>query len=217
MGDGNALEATDQGNVSLEMRLFAGKTKRCVLRNVLHVPKLAYNLLSVTKASEAGKVVKFDNAGCQIVNKSNKTIAVATKMGSLYYLEYNELKKNQQLTVIEKESKESKERLWHHCYGYLGEQNLKKVTGKRLVHSYNYDVSTEISFCEACIGGKHHRSKFQSTGDTCSKEPLELVHSNVCEKMNVKSLGGAEYFLTFIDDKTRYVWVYPKVRFWIIF
>ena len=26
--------------------------------------------------------------------------------------------------------------------------------------------------------------------------------------MNEKSLGGAEYFLTFIDDKTRYVWVY---------
>ncbi len=23
------------------------------------------------------------------------------------------------------------------------------------------------------------------------------------------SIGGAEYFLTFIDDYTRYVWVYP--------
>ena len=27
--------------------------------------------------------------------------------------------------------------------------------------------------------------------------------------MNAKSIGGAEHFLTFIDDKTRYVWVYP--------
>ena len=26
--------------------------------------------------------------------------------------------------------------------------------------------------------------------------------------MNTKSLSGAEYFLTFIDDKTRHVWVY---------
>ena len=24
-----------------------------------------------------------------------------------------------------------------------------------------------------------------------------------------KSCGGAEYFLTFTEDKTRYVWVYP--------
>ena len=33
------------------------------------------------------------------------------------------------------------------------------------------------------------------------------LHSDVCRKMNAPSLGGVEYFLTFIDDKTRYVWV----------
>lgn len=27
--------------------------------------------------------------------------------------------------------------------------------------------------------------------------------------MREKSIGGAEYFLTFIDDKTHYTWVYP--------
>ena len=82
-------------------------------------------------------------------------------MGILYYLEYSKLKKNQQLNVIEKGSKE---RLWHHCYGYLGEQSLKKLTGKRLVHSFDYDVSKEIGFCETCIGRNHHRSKVQSIG-----------------------------------------------------
>ena len=34
------------------------------------------------------------------------------------------------------------------------------------------------------------------------------MHSDLCGKMNEKSLSGAEYFLSFIDDKTRYVWVY---------
>ena len=34
------------------------------------------------------------------------------------------------------------------------------------------------------------------------------MHSDVCGKINTKSCGGAEYFLTFTDDKTRYVWVY---------
>ena len=60
--------------------------------------------------------------------------------------------------------KGSKERFWHHCYGYLGEQSLKKLTGKRLVHSFHYDVSKEIGFCETCIGGNHHRSKVHSIG-----------------------------------------------------
>ena len=39
--------------------------------------------------------------------------------------------------------------------------------------------------------------------------PLELVHSDMCGKMGQKSLGGAEYFLTLLDDKTHYTWVYP--------
>ena len=30
----------------------------------------------------------------------------------------------------------------------------------------------------------------------------------MCGKIGTKSLGGANYFLTFIDDKTHYVWVY---------
>ena len=34
------------------------------------------------------------------------------------------------------------------------------------------------------------------------------MHSDLCGKMNEKSLSGAEYILSFIDDKTRYVWVY---------
>ena len=52
-----------------------------------------------------------------------------------------------------------------------------------------------------------HRSPFDSserqTGDL-----LELVHSDVCGKISDKSIGGAQYFLTFTDDKSRYSWVY---------
>ena len=35
------------------------------------------------------------------------------------------------------------------------------------------------------------------------------MHTDVCGKMGHKSLGGAEYFLTLLDDYTHYVWVYP--------
>ena len=44
---------------------------------------------------------------------------------------------------------------------------------------------------------------------TVTSMPLELVHSDVCGKMGRKSMGGAEYFLTLLDDKTHYAWVYP--------
>ena len=60
--------------------------------------------------------------------------------------------------------------------------------------------------------GKHHRHQFPTKGGKRSEEPLGLVHSDVCGTMNAKSLSGAEYFLTFIDDKTRHVSAYVLKR-----
>jgi len=36
------------------------------------------------------------------------------------------------------------------------------------VNSFDYDASKEVSFCETCIGGKHHKSPVPtSTGTRC--------------------------------------------------
>ena len=40
------------------------------------------------------------------------------------------------------------------------------------------------------------------------RQPLGLVHSDICVPMPTRSLGGSEYFVTFIDDATHKVWVY---------
>jgi transposase InsO family protein len=39
-------------------------------------------------------------------------------------------------------------------------------------------------------------------------KPLEIVHSDVCGPMRTTSSGGARYFVTYIDDFSRKVWVY---------
>ena len=41
-----------------------------------------------------------------------------------------------------------------------------------------------------------------------AKRPLELVHSDLCGPMNVKARGGYEYFISFIDDYSRYGHIY---------
>jgi transposase InsO family protein len=38
--------------------------------------------------------------------------------------------------------------------------------------------------------------------------PLELVHSDLCEMNGILTKGGKRYFLTFIDDSTRFCYVY---------
>ena len=45
-----------------------------------------------------------------------------------------------------------------------------------------------------------------------AKELLELVHSDLCGPMNVQARGGFEYFITFIDDYSRYGYIYLMRR-----
>ena len=47
-----------------------------------------------------------------------------------------------------------------------------------------------------------------SAKGTKAKEPLQLVHSDVCGPLNVQARGGYEYFISFIDDYSRYGYIY---------
>ena len=49
--------------------------------------KLSYNLLSVLRMTEKGKTVTFNEAGCQISDRSGQLIGVASKVGSLCHID----------------------------------------------------------------------------------------------------------------------------------
>lgn len=61
-----------------------------------------------------------------------------------------------------------------------------------------------------CVGfqnGKvHHIPYFESKFR--ARQPLELIHSKVFGPMKQPSIEGAWYMATFMDDYSRYVWVY---------
>ena len=154
-----------------------------------------------SRATLSGKSVKFVTTGCEFLNDKNEVTAFATKQGSLYYLE---VCRNSAFTV---ESR-GKQRLWHRRYGHLNAESLKKLVKKKLVNQLYYDVSGGVGIHESCIGGKQCKDSFKPS-TTKTSDPLELAHSDVCGRMGKKSIGGAEYFLTLVDDKTHYTWVYP--------
>jgi len=56
------------------------------LIDVLYVPSLAYNLLSVARATEAGKTVKFTETQSDFFDDQGEVAAAVSKAGSLYYL-----------------------------------------------------------------------------------------------------------------------------------
>ena len=201
VGDGPALTAIGRGDVVLNMECPSSESESCTLHDVLYVPELSYNLVSVAKVSQKGKIVKFTSNACYILDKKHKMIAKALKVEKLYRFKCKPVHEHAGIAT------NSKEDIWHKRFGHLGVSSLQRLSHDRLVDGYDYDVSQQLTFCETCPQGKQHRTKFPSS-DWRAGELLGLVHRDVCGKMNEKSLGGAEYFLSFIDDKTRYVWVY---------
>jgi transposase InsO family protein len=98
--------------------------------------------------------------------------------------------------------------LWHRRLGHLNEKGVRAlrsmVTGIDLTK-----VSCHSPLvCEACIEGKQHRLSFPTERARRATKPLEIVHSDVCGPMRTTSMGGAKYFVTFIDDFSRKVWLY---------
>ena len=66
LGDGHVLTAVGQGTVQLIMKCGRDKYRKCTLSDVLYVPKLSCNLLSVSKTTEKGNDVKFYEDTCII-------------------------------------------------------------------------------------------------------------------------------------------------------
>lgn len=62
--------------------------------------------------------------------------------------------------------------------------------------------------CEACALGKMDRDEFPVNVDRNKRDILELVHTDLCGPMQKRSLEGVCYFLLFVDECTKFTWVY---------
>ena len=56
--------------------------------------------------------------------------------------------------------------------------------------------------CKGCALGKNIKKTFPQS-EHKSKQPLDLVHLDVCNPMSVHSFSGYSYYVTFIDDYSR--------------
>ena len=67
--------------------------------------------------------------------------------------------------------------------------------------------SCKLEFCEHCVLSKQTRVKFGLVNHD-TKRILDYVHNNVWGPIKTTSLGGMHYFVIFVDDYLRKVWVY---------
>ncbi|KAL0301602.1 UNVERIFIED_CONTAM: hypothetical protein Sradi_6437000 [Sesamum radiatum] len=87
--------------------------------------------------------------------------------------------------------------------GHIGQERITRLAREGLLGSL---AKVNLPACEPCMVEEARRKLFGKAKK--ATHPLELVHSHICGQMNVRARHGAFYFLTFIDDYSRYGSVY---------
>ena len=103
MGDHNTATAVGIGSINYTVT-FNGERKQFTLRNVVYVPTLRLNLLSVPQLDEEGIAIHFVNHKCHITDRDGNIMCTGAKHGSskLYYVQFqiNHLNQQAQTNVI---------------------------------------------------------------------------------------------------------------------
>ncbi|MCO5548699.1 hypothetical protein L7F22_002158 [Adiantum nelumboides] len=180
------------------------------LPDVLYVPGIKKNLLSVSSLAKNGLRVIFEDDRCIVRDRENgySLITTGTLENGLFVLDRYE--KQIQACIAETKTQAMQDaELWHARFGHVGYGSLMTLQHHSMVHDLSLLEMPPRHVCEGCVLGKMHRFAFSQDGSVRATRKLQLVHSDVCGPMRTPSVGNSLYFVTFIDDFSRFCWVYP--------
>lgn len=199
IGNNSKLNVKCAGDVKISFSTNnASKRDSATVTNVLCIPDICANLMSVSQMAKRGNTLVFDNIGCKIYDSTKNLIATAPLIDDLYKLNCTTQRTSTALVATNKQ-------LWHRRLGHSCDANLIKV--KSAVNGIEFSESDKGVKCEVCIKGKQTRTPFGESENRATGL-LDLIHNDVGFSSKT-SFGGAKCFVTFIDDYSRKVFLYP--------
>ena len=197
MGDETSYSI--QGIGSNSFRLDSGTDMK--ITEILYVLGIKKNLLSISNLEDKGFWVTFMEGNALLWHKDSSlelAIEIGVRVGGLYKLLGHLIQELVHKIVNLYE-------LWHHRFGHLHYGALPKlwnsVTGMPDILN-DYD-----GVCRGCGLGKNVKSSFPSNSRR-SKGILDMVHSDIYGSMSAKSLLGFLFYVLFIDDFSRKIWIF---------
>ncbi|CAL9028014.1 unnamed protein product, partial [Prunus brigantina] len=173
------------------------------LQDVYHVPGMKKNLLSVAQLTSSGHYVLFgprDVKVYQDLKISGMLTMEGRRLESVYVM-------SAESAYVDKTRKNETADLWHMRLGHVSYHKLSVMMKKSMLKGLpQLDVRTD-TVCAGCQYGKAHQLPYEESKFK-AKEPLELIHSDVFGPVKQPSISGMRYMVTFIDDFSRYVWVF---------
>ena len=165
------------------------------------------NLLSLPQLADTGYTVVLEKGGGKIYSKKTASDGIELKrQGAYWVLEDIEGAKSEAEAFAGKAKRTLLE--WHEALGHIGKGRLIKLAKGLAVGFSLEDIADPDATiqCDACSRSKSTRLPFPKSSLNRSAKLLHLVHSDLAGPFQT-SLAGAHYYITFIDDHSRYTWV----------
>ena len=199
---GHSHSVAGIGNV--ELQFSNGEIKS--IGSVLYTPGITKNLLSVGALTDQNKTLVFRSEGCFIINNSNlavEALALRENNHGLYRLSGSHQSRDPEVNLLH----HSQAELWHKRLGHFHTKGIQRMANYKAVKGLP-QLHFSRQTCTGCQLGKHARTKMPKETKFHASKILQLVHSDVCGPFRMNSLGGAQYFVTFIDNFSKKIWIY---------
>ncbi|KAG8502260.1 hypothetical protein CXB51_002212 [Gossypium anomalum] len=196
VGNGHFIKAEGKGDVLIDT-----PTGTKLVLNVLLVPEIDRNLLSIAQLLEKGYSVVFKGKECLISDPNGSKLMTVTMADKSFVVDWNK-SSDSVYTAVQDKSK-----LWHKRLGHVNYNSMTQLTKEGLVENFTNSVEKE-EVCEVCQLEKQGRLPFPTNKAWRASKRVQLVHTDVCGPMKNQSLNGSRYFILFIDDYSRYCWIY---------
>lgn len=203
LADGKSIKSSGTGTGKLVSFNGDGAKMNVRLDNVLHVPSLAGNLLSVSRIADLGFRVLFDQKQCHVL-KGEESVLVGQRKGGLYHLK----QAPESALLVNPKHSDLCKHLWHRRLGHRDVQAVDKIVRDNLGHGLKLDPCEVQSVCGPCCEGKMIRESFPKVSDSKSCAVGDLVHTDLGGPMEEDTPSGNRFYIVLVDDYTRYGVVY---------
>ena len=189
-------------------RLILDSGHHLDLLETFYVPSISRNLVSLSKLDKVGYVFKF-GSGCFSLYKNTCMIGGGTLCDGLYKVTLDNLYVETLMTLHHNVgtkrglANEQSAYLWHKRLGHISKERMERLVKNKILPNLDF---TDLSICVDCIKGK--QTKHTKKGATRSTQLLKIIHTDICGPFDVNSFNKEKYFITFMDDFSRYGYVY---------
>jgi len=124
-GGGTVIPVQGKGRVNIVADV-EGHARSIQIEDVLRVPDLHTNLLSVGKITDRGYRVTFDSTRATVTDNNNRVVLTAYRRGGLYYLRKNSGDRDPKANLANDADPMENVMRWHRRMGHLNIRDLIK-------------------------------------------------------------------------------------------